>query len=839
MLPNGNFEEAPPKSQLNGTRVMGRYAIPHWEISGFVEYIGSGQKQGDMLLPVPEGAYAVRLGNEASITQRIAVTRGAHYSITFSAARTCAQAEQLNVTVAPESDTLPIQTVYTSSGWDSYSWAFKATSSVVSLIVHNPGVAEDPACGPLLDVFAIKTLLPPQSSKNNFLKNGDFEEGPYMFSNTAWGVLVPPMDEDDYSPLSPWMVMSTTKSVKYVDAAHYAVPHGARAVELVSGMETALVQDVAGTVPGLPYKLEFSVGDGRDGCVGSMAVEASAGRGSVRVPYQSQGKGGYKRGALEFTAIANETRVVFVSMAYNTKPDGTLCGPVVDDVSLKQKQKQKLTQAQASRAIPSDHRSRHFTSTSPLYLESGNRALHWSLEHTTECSEYFFSRTRRLMRREREMAHKARHTRFFLLVCLVSARPATAIPDGLLPNGNFEEAPDRSQLNGTRVTGRYAIPHWEVSGLVEYIGSGQKQGDMLLPVPEGACAVRLGNEASIRQRLTNLARRTYYSITFSAARTCAQAEQLNVTVEPESDLLPIQTVYTSNGWDSYSWAFKARHTAVTLIVHNPGVTDDAACGPLLDSFAIKTAQPPQCAKNNMLKNGDFEEGPYIFPGTPWGVLVPPLDEDDYSPLSPWMILSPTKSVKYLDAAHYAVPHGAHAVELVSGMETALAQDVATVAGRRYRLEFSAGDAGDGCVGSLAVQAYAARGSVRVPYESQGKGGSRRGGLDFAAIANVTRVVFVSMAYTMKSDGTLCGPVVDDASLPRSEAAKKGQPEPGSLRLIDLKPEGCLRCSPARCSAPRAPRLSGPRYKWSRATALLRHTVPSIDQVKGRTGGGAR
>jgi hypothetical protein len=166
LLPNGNFEQAPPKSQLHGTRVMGRYAIPHWEISGFVEYIGSGQKQGDMLLPVPEGAYAVRLGNEASIQQRIALTRGAHYSVTFSAARTCAQAEQLNVTVAPESDILPIQTVYTSSGWDSYSWAFEATGSVVSFIVHNPGVSEDPACGPLIDLFAIKTLPPPKSSKS-------------------------------------------------------------------------------------------------------------------------------------------------------------------------------------------------------------------------------------------------------------------------------------------------------------------------------------------------------------------------------------------------------------------------------------------------------------------------------------------------------------------------------------------------------------------------------------------------------------------------------------------------------------------------------------------------
>uniref|UniRef100_K3YD92 DUF642 domain-containing protein n=1 Tax=Setaria italica TaxID=4555 RepID=K3YD92_SETIT len=277
----------------------GPYAIPHWEISGYVEYIGSGQKQGDMLLPVPEGAYA---------------------------------AEQLDVTVAPESDILPIQTVYTSSGWDSYSWAFKATCSVVLFIVHNPGVSEDPACGPLIDLFAIKTLPPPKSSKNNMRKNGDFEEGPYIFRNTPWGVLVPPMDEDDYSPLSPWMVMSSTKSVKFVDAPHHVVPHGARAVELVSGVETALVQDV-GTVAGLPYRLEFSAGDAGDGCAGAMTVQAYAGRGSVRVPDQSQGKGGHKRGVLEFTAIANQTRVVFISMAYNMKGDGTLCGPVVDDVS--------------------------------------------------------------------------------------------------------------------------------------------------------------------------------------------------------------------------------------------------------------------------------------------------------------------------------------------------------------------------------------------------------------------------------------------------------------------------------------------------------------------------
>ena len=115
LLPNGNFEQGPDESQMNDTRVMSPDAIPHWEISGFVEYIGSGQQQDDMILPVPEGARAVRLGNDATIRQLLSVTRKKTYSITFSAARTCAQAEKLNVSVGPESGVLPIQTVYTSS----------------------------------------------------------------------------------------------------------------------------------------------------------------------------------------------------------------------------------------------------------------------------------------------------------------------------------------------------------------------------------------------------------------------------------------------------------------------------------------------------------------------------------------------------------------------------------------------------------------------------------------------------------------------------------------------------------------------------------------------------
>ncbi|CAO2035597.1 unnamed protein product [Urochloa humidicola] len=368
-------------------------------------------------------------------------------------------------------------------------------------------------------------------------------------------------------------------------------------------------------------------------------------------------------------------------------------------------------------------------------------------------------------------------TRCLLLLVLVStaAGVALGITDGPLPNGNFEQGPDASQLNGTRVMGQHAIPNWEISGFVEYIQSGQNQQDgMVLAVPEGAHAVRLGNEAWVRQQLTGLARRSFYAVTFSAARTCGQAEQINVSVAPESGVLPIQTVYTSSGWDSYSYAFRARHTTAWLTVHNNGAEEDPACGPLVDAFSIKTLNPPHRVKGNMLKNGDFEDGPYIAPDNQWGILVPPMDEDDVSPLPGWQIMSDTKSVRYVDAAHYKVPQGSYAVELVAGSECALLQEARTVAGRTYRLSFSVGDAGSGCAQPLAVKASAAYSSQVVTYQSQGTGGSVRGELVFAAIADLTRVVFQSMNHYMKPDGTLCGPVVDDVSLVavRKRAARR-------------------------------------------------------------------
>ncbi|CAA6659150.1 unnamed protein product [Spirodela intermedia] len=332
LLENGNFEQAPKPGKINKTVIMGKHALPGWTIRGLVEYVSGGPQPGGMFFAVAHGVHAVRLGNEASISQNISVKRGSLYSLTFSASRTCAQDEVLRVSVPPLSGDLPLQTLYSSDGGDTYAWGFTAASATVEVIFHNTGVQEDAACGPLLDAVAIKELFPPKPTRGNLVKNGGFEEGPHVFKNGSHGVLLPPKQLDVTSPLPGWIIESL-KAVRYVDSAHFVVPSGISAVELVAGRESAIAQ-VVRTVAGKAYKLSFLVGDAKNGCHGSMTVVAFAAKGVANVPFVSSGKGEFKPATLTFEAISDRTRITFFSSFYHTKVSdpGSLCGPVIDDV---------------------------------------------------------------------------------------------------------------------------------------------------------------------------------------------------------------------------------------------------------------------------------------------------------------------------------------------------------------------------------------------------------------------------------------------------------------------------------------------------------------------------
>jgi hypothetical protein len=169
---------------------------------------------------------------------------------------------------------------------------------------------------------------------DNLMKNPGFEIGPQVLKNSSVGVLLPPKQKDTTSPLPGWIIESL-KAVRFIDAAHFSVPAGQFAVELVAGRESAIAQ-VIRTVPNRAYNLSFVVGDAKNGCHGSMLVEAFAGNVTQKVPFESTGKGGVKAASFRFVASSIRSRLTFYSSYYHTKAsDGvSLCGPVLDQVKV-------------------------------------------------------------------------------------------------------------------------------------------------------------------------------------------------------------------------------------------------------------------------------------------------------------------------------------------------------------------------------------------------------------------------------------------------------------------------------------------------------------------------
>ncbi|XP_019431774.1 PREDICTED: uncharacterized protein LOC109338880 [Lupinus angustifolius] len=332
LVENGDFEATPSKGFPSESITEGPTEIPTWKSNGTVELVESGEKQGGMILIVPQGRHAVRVGNDAEISQEIHVDKGSIYSVTFCAARTCAQLESLNVSAASASQNIDLQTLYNVQGWNPYAVSFNAMEESIRLVFKNPGMEDDPTCGPIIDNIAIKKLFTPDRPKDNAVTNGDFEEGPWMFRNASLGVLLPTNLDEETSSLPGWIVESN-RAIRFIDSDHYAVPQGKRAIELLSGKEGIISQMVETKADKL-YSLTFSLGHADDKCKEPLAVMAFAGDQAQNIHYTPNSNSTYQIANLNFTAKADRTRIAFYSVYYNTRSDdmSSLCGPVVDDV---------------------------------------------------------------------------------------------------------------------------------------------------------------------------------------------------------------------------------------------------------------------------------------------------------------------------------------------------------------------------------------------------------------------------------------------------------------------------------------------------------------------------
>lgn len=153
-----------------------------------------------------------------------------------------------------------------------------------------------------------------------------------MFKNFSTGILLPPRQLDGTSPLPGWIIESL-KPVKYIDSRHFSAPSGLAAVELIAGRESAIAQIIR-TIPDKLYELSFKVGDAKNGCHGSMMVEAFAGAETLKARLASTGEGEFKTAKMRFMATSTRMRLTFYSAYYHTKLHdyGHMCGPVLDDV---------------------------------------------------------------------------------------------------------------------------------------------------------------------------------------------------------------------------------------------------------------------------------------------------------------------------------------------------------------------------------------------------------------------------------------------------------------------------------------------------------------------------
>ncbi|KAF2287204.1 hypothetical protein GH714_039337 [Hevea brasiliensis] len=200
-----------------------------------------------------------------------------------------------------------MQTMYSSNGWDSYAWAFQAEFPVVDLSYITRELKKILLAVLLLILSPLELCFPPRPN------NGKFSIDTKSLYNFTQG----PSTDNFFVTLSREHTENGgLKKVRFVPNTL----GGRRAVELVAGKESAIAQ-IARTIIGKTYTLLSQLVMQANSCEGSMVVEAFAGKETLKVPYESKGKGGFKRAVLRFVAISNRTRIMFYSTFYTMRSD--------------------------------------------------------------------------------------------------------------------------------------------------------------------------------------------------------------------------------------------------------------------------------------------------------------------------------------------------------------------------------------------------------------------------------------------------------------------------------------------------------------------------------------
>lgn len=155
-----------------------------------------------------------------------------------------------------------------------------------------------------------------------------------------------------------------------------------------------------------------------------------------------------------------------------------------------------------------------------------------------------------------------------------------------------------------------------------------------------------------------------------------------------------------------------------------------------------------------------------------GILLDEEPERFDSPLQEWSILG---TIRYIDSKHYKVPHGRAAIQLLNGDPSGIQIGLTLQMTLTYTLNFTMGDANDSCVGDFVVYLQLGQNVHNFTMRSNGTGSAFKHSIAFKPEDSLreTSISLYSFNESRKSDGVLCGPVLDNILLYGSDGGRIG------------------------------------------------------------------
>ncbi|XP_044466918.1 uncharacterized protein LOC123196843 isoform X2 [Mangifera indica] len=344
----------------------------------------------------------------------------------------------------------------------------------------------------------------------------------------------------------------------------------------------------------------------------------------------------------------------------------------------------------------------------------------------------------------------------------------------LLQNPDFESPPSNLSANYSTpyvlLNEDNTIPGWSFEGTVQYVTASQE-----VKLPDNGHAIQLGQDGKINQTFIATGDNMNYLLTFILApggQNCSVNADLAVSAPDSSGVFSLKQHYGKESWESYGHYLGRWNQGepINLVIESSTSESDvnSTCWPVIDKLILKTVTTLVQATDNLVLNGGFEVGPDFLSNSTEGILLESAPSPVQSALPQWAVIG---TVKYINSKQFFVPEGNAAVELVSGVSTGIQIDIMLTQGSSYYMDFTVGDAGDGCDGKLTVMVKAGPVAQNISIQSSGKGSAFNYTVPFKADSGPNPISFLSGSTNQTKDGVLCGPIIDEVVLRASHGLK--------------------------------------------------------------------